>query len=376
MNTLTDTPVRLFASAGSWMEGEALRQLYATARLPGVRQAVGFPDLHPGKGTPVGAAFLTEGVIYPHLIGGDIGCGMALWKTNLFRRQARLDRWTKLRFDLEHPWEGNLGGWLQDNQLPATAWDAAMGTIGAGNHFAEVQAVERVEAGPAFSALGLERDYLVVLVHSGSRGLGESVLRAYAAEHGAGPVSPESQTGVACLRDHERAVRWARASRELIARRLLAALGAEGESIWDGCHNSIVPRAVGGAKLWLHRKGAAPADAGPLVIAGSRGAMSYLVNPTGDGESHGWSLAHGAGRKWSRSESRQRARQRFHAQDLVQTALGGRVVCELNDLLYEEAPMAYKPIERVIEDLEAAGLVQVIAAFRPLFTYKTRALRR
>src|SRR5262245_1592559 len=93
--------VRLFASAKSWIEGEALRQLYATAKLPGVRRAVGFPDLHPGKGTPVGAVFVTEGVIYPHLIGGDIGCGMSLFATDLVRRDAKLDRWASLRFDLE-----------------------------------------------------------------------------------------------------------------------------------------------------------------------------------------------------------------------------------------------------------------------------------
>ena len=77
MNTLTKINVRLFASAKSWIEGEALRQLYATSKLEGMRLAVGFPDLHPGKGSPVGAAFVTEGLIYPYLIGGDIGCGMA-----------------------------------------------------------------------------------------------------------------------------------------------------------------------------------------------------------------------------------------------------------------------------------------------------------
>src|SRR3974390_2693069 len=83
--------VRIFASSKSWIEGEAVRQLYATAKLEGVRLAVGFPDLHPGKGAPVGAAFVTEGVIYPHLIGGDIGCGMALFKTDLVRRDVKPD---------------------------------------------------------------------------------------------------------------------------------------------------------------------------------------------------------------------------------------------------------------------------------------------
>ena len=103
MNTLTETQVRLFASAQSWIEGEAVRQLYATAKLDGVRLAVGFPDLHPGKGSPVGAAFVTEGVIYPHLIGGDIGCGMALFKTDLVRRDAKLDRWAELALQPRTP---------------------------------------------------------------------------------------------------------------------------------------------------------------------------------------------------------------------------------------------------------------------------------
>ena len=131
MNTLTETQVRLFASAQSWIEGEAVRQLYATAKLDGVRLAVGFPDLHPGKGSPVGAAFVTEGLIYPHLIGGDIGCGMALFKTDLIRRDAKLDRWAKLPFNIEHSWDQFVGGFLAEHDLESTEFDSALGTIGA-----------------------------------------------------------------------------------------------------------------------------------------------------------------------------------------------------------------------------------------------------
>ena len=126
MNTLTETHVRLFASAQSWIEGEAVRQLYAAAKLDGVRLAVGFPDLHPGKGSPVGAAFVTEGVIYPHLIGGDIGCGMALFKTDLVRRDAKLNRWAELRFDLEHPWEASSSATSSlRTELESTEFDSA-----------------------------------------------------------------------------------------------------------------------------------------------------------------------------------------------------------------------------------------------------------
>jgi release factor H-coupled RctB family protein len=148
------------------------------------------------------------------------------------------------------------------------------------------------------------------------------------------------------------------------------------EPVLDSCHNSVACRAFGRERLWLHRKGAAPSDRGPIVVPGSRGTFAYLVQPIGDHSGNAWSIAHGAGRKWSRSESRQRARERFHPDELVQTGLGGRVICEERDLLHEEAPIAYKHIETVIADLVNAGLISVIATFRPLLTYKTRAVRR
>src|SRR5438552_6225943 len=175
--------VRLFASAQSWIEGEAVHQLYATAKLDGVRHAVGFPDLHPGKGSPVGAAFVTEGMIYPHLIGGDIGCGMGLFKTDLVRRDAKLDRWARLQFNLEHQWDQFASNFLAERDLESTDFDSALGTIGGGNHFAELQTVEKVLEADEFKKLGLGKQQLVVLVHSGSRGLGESILRAHVDQH-------------------------------------------------------------------------------------------------------------------------------------------------------------------------------------------------
>jgi release factor H-coupled RctB family protein len=368
--------VRLFASAQSWIEGEAVHQLYATAKLPGVRRVVGFPDLHPGKGTPVGAAFVTEAVIYPHLIGGDIGCGMALFVTDLTRRDVKLDRWAALRFDLEHPWEDFVGDYLAERELESTEFDSALGTIGGGNHFAELQALENVFDPDEFKKFGLGKEQLVVLVHSGSRGLGECVLRDHVDQHFANGVEAESFAAGEYLCDHDFAVRWAKANRELIAHRFVATLGAEAECLWDGCHNSIARRESGGTTVWLHRKGAVVVEDDAVVIPGSRGSLSYIVKPIGDAASHAWSLAHGAGRKWARSDTRLRMRERFGVLELVQTPLGGRVICEERDLLYEEAPAAYKNIEAVIQDLVDAGLVSIIATFRPLLTYKTRKARR
>jgi len=375
MTTLTKSNVRLFASSNSWIEGEALRQLYAAANFDGLRLAVGFPDLHPGKGSPVGAAFVTEGLIYPYLIGGDIGCGMALFKTDLVQRDIKLNRWADLRFDLEHPWAG-VQAVLTASELESTEFDQALGTLGGGNHFAELQMVDEVLDAKAFKLFGLRKQQLVVLVHSGSRGLGESALRDYVAEHQASGSDAESFAAAAYLQGHDLAVRWAKTNRALIARRFLEALGAEAECLWDGCHNSITSREHEGETVWVHRKGAVAAEREAVVIPGSRGSISYLVKPLGDGESRGWSLAHGAGRKWARSKARQRMRERFGMHQLTQTPLGGRVICEERDLLYEEAPAAYKNIEDVIQDLVDAELVSVIATFRPLLTYKMRQRRR
>src|SRR5688572_13893327 len=167
--TELETSVRLVASPQSWIDSEALRQLHATARLDGMRLAVGLPDLHPGKGRPVGAVFVTQGVIYPGLIGTDIGCGMGLWQTDLLRRKIRLDRWAALPFDLEAGWEGDLNDWLTAERLPSTGYDSAMGTLGAGNHFAELQHIDEVLDEREFRGLGFSRERLFLLVHSGSR---------------------------------------------------------------------------------------------------------------------------------------------------------------------------------------------------------------
>jgi release factor H-coupled RctB family protein len=376
MNTLTETNVRLFASPTTWVEGEAMRQLHHAAKLRGVRNAIGFPDLHPGKGVPVGAAFVTDGVIYPHLIGGDIGCGMAFFATDLLRRKAKLDRWAELSFDLEHPWEGNTRERLEREELCATQFAESFGTLGGGNHFAELQAVEKVFDREAFSALGLAKDELALLIHSGSRGFGQSVFETHLEEHGAGGVDADSDTATRYLLCHDHAMRWAEANRALIAERFLTPLGATGRRVLDACHNSVACRAHDGSTVWIHRKGAAPAGRSPVVILGSRGTFSYLVQPLAADIASGWSIAHGAGRKWNRSESRARSRERFHHDQLVQTGLGGRVICEDRILLHEESPLAYKNIEAVIQDLVDAGLISVIATLRPLLTYKTRKQRR
>jgi release factor H-coupled RctB family protein len=360
------TKVRVIASTRTWIEGEAVQQLEGTARLPGMRAAIGMPDLHPGKGSPIGAAFLCEGRVYPHLVGNDIGCGMGLWATDLLRRKAKRDRWAERLGDLDGPWDGDPAAALAG--VGTTEFDASLGTIGGGNHFAELQAIDRVEDAAGLAAAGLDEGALVLLVHSGSRGLGESILRAHVDSFAAGGLDVGTPDADAYLRRHDHAVGWARINRAVIAGRFAEALGAELTPVLDVCHNSV----VAAEGCWLHRKGAAPSTEGLVVIPGSRGTLSYLVRPVAGGEDAGWSLAHGAGRKWKRGEVKARLKDRYRPADLGQTALGGRVICEDRELLYEEAPEAYKDIDVVVGALVEAGLCAVVATLRPLITYKTR----
>jgi release factor H-coupled RctB family protein len=153
---------------------------------------------------------------------------------------------------------------------------------------------------------------------------------------------------------------------------MLDGIGSTGRRVLDVCHNSVISREVDGCTCWLHRKGAAPSDQGPVVIPGSRGALSYLVLPVGEGSASGYSLAHGAGRKWNRTNARERMRERFSAESLTRTSFKSHVICEDRDLLFEEAPPAYKAIDRVVTDLVEAGLVRVVATLAPVLTYKKR----
>lgn len=150
----------------------------------------------------------------------------------------------------------------------------------------------------------------------------------------------------------------------------MRALKTDGPCLLEICHNSVTPYKNEG---WLHRKGAAPADKGLVVVPGSRGAFSYIVKPRPKNTDVSLaSVAHGAGRKWRRSGVKARLVNRYSVSDLTRTPLGGRVICEDKALIYEEAPEAYKDISVVIADMQEAGLIDVIATLRPLITYKTR----
>lgn len=362
--------ITLVAADPSRLDPLAVDQLQTVAQFDGMERVVGLPDLHAGNGIAVGAAFWSPDRIWPHLVGSDIGCGMALWQTDCPVRKFKAGTIERKLKGLDGPWPGDARAALVEAGLPADLASRALGTIGGGNHFVEFQQVEAVVDGERFAALGLGADRIWMMVHSGSRGLGQAILQTHKGEKVGEGMPANGKHGQTYLVQHDQAKAWAVLNRQIIAERFLRACGMSGDQVLDICHNSVTAHQGG----WLHRKGAAPADRGVVCIPGSRGDFSYLVEPLQEGADTALhSLAHGAGRKWSRSDAHARLSRRYKVADLQRTRLGSHVVCEDRRLIFEEAPEAYKDIRAVITDLEQARLVRVIARLRPLLSYKTRA---
>ncbi|MEV4312240.1 RNA ligase RtcB family protein [Actinocrispum sp. NPDC049592] len=356
----TSATVSVFASPTSWIESNALSQCRQVAALEGMIHVAAMPDLHPGKGAPIGAAMLST-VLYPFLVGSDIGCGIAVFP---FRLKKAVPSRLAGRFpDLDVPVDLSDEVWsFVDSDVPGGHLEG-LGTVGRGNHFVELARIGTVFSPEHASRLGLDAGDLVLIVHSGSRGLGERILRAHTEVHGAGPAADPA----AYLAAHDSAVRWGSLNRRLMAARVALALGAEPESpIVDECHNFV---AVDDG-TYLHRKGVARGDGNDVLIAGTRGTPSYLVaGHAGADANH--SVAHGAGRKMSRADALRRGKAKHTVEELRTTPMGSVVVCGDRQLLFEEAPTAYKRIEQVIADLTDHNLATPIATTTPVVTYKT-----
>ena len=280
-----------------------------------------------------------------------------------------------------------------------------LGTLGSGNHFVEVQRVEEVLDEEAARAYGLRQGQVTVLIHSGSRGLGHQVctdfvkrMDAALDSHGitlpdrqlsCGPVaSREGREYLAAMAD---AANFAWANRQAIAHRVRDAIArvlgkdaAEGtRQVYDVAHNVAKIEDHGGRELCVHRKGATRAfPAGstdiperyravgqPVFIPGSMGTASYvLVGRPGAMERAFGTVCHGAGRRLSRTGARKQVRGADVRRQLE--AQGIAVRSPSNRGLAEEAPFAYKEVERVVEIVERAGLAGRVARLRPIGVVK------
>jgi release factor H-coupled RctB family protein len=380
----------IIASEHLWLEGAAIQQAQTTANLPGMQRVVGLPDLHPGRGYPVGAAFFCAGVLYPALVGNDIGCGMGLWQTDLLAGKVNLDKLDQQIGNLDAPLDDDEWQALarRDPQLDARRAHVAgaltaagldlihlrsLGTIGRGNHFAELQVIDRVDCAHTLASTALAPRQVQLLVHSGSRGLGQAILAAHVDLHAHDGLAAPGEAARAYLQQHDAAVCFAELNRAVIAARVFQRLRCAATPVLDVNHNTVTPACIDGIDGWLHRKGATPSDQGLVMLPGSRDDYSYLLAPVaGHGALSLHSLAHGAGRKWQRGECKGRLVKLATPSQLSRTSLGGRVICNDKALIYEEAPQAYKKVDSVLDSLTGAGLVRVVCRSKPLLTYKTR----
>lgn len=370
-------PARKFYTEGLWIEGDAEAQWERCMKMEGAVGAFAMPDLHPGKGIPIGSALATRGLFYPHLAGNDLGCGV-LCAELVGAKRLSPDALAKKKWLRGDP---DMAHWAEHLLKHAALWQA-MGlnpehnarTIGGGNHFLEIAVVEEAYGDNPV----LQKGAFVVLAHSGSRHLGEAMARQWTDAHQAKPAREGAAEATLWMEGHDACLDWAKANRWALAQSAADTLGVELRWISDAHHNAIerlspeqsaqCGLAPGAGDAYLHRKGASKADGGLAILPGSRGDYSFILRPLAI-EQSAMSLAHGAGRKWKRSDCEGRLSKQT-AEGLQKTKLGSRVLCSDKSLMFEEAPEAYKDCASVLRALEEHGLAQPEAKLRPLLTIK------
>jgi tRNA-splicing ligase RtcB len=449
----TRSDVRLYGDADllATMDDKVREQITNVAKLPGlVGCAMTMPDAHWGYGFPIGgvAAFDPErgGIISAGGVGFDISCGIRCLRTTL--RASDIERVARKLSDglfRDIPAgvgeEGNLklspreldkvlaGGaqwavregfgveadlpYIEENgcmagarpesvsQLAKSRQRGEMGTLGSGNHYLEVQVVERIFDAAAAEAFGLSEGQVVVSIHCGSRGLGHQIGTEYLVSlaKAAGRLGidlPDRELACAPIRSPEgeeyigamnAAINVALANRQILAhitRGVFAHFfpGHALETLFDVSHNTCKPEwhEVDGRRrlLYIHRKGATRAFGPghpeiperyravgqPVIIGGSMGTGSYVLAGTAESEGRAFSSAsHGAGRAMSRHA----ALKRWQGRQLVDELAHAGVIIRSRSMrgVAEEAPGAYKDVGLVAESTEKAGLARRVAELRP-----------
>ncbi|HEY7569453.1 MAG TPA: RtcB family protein [Gemmatimonadaceae bacterium] len=447
-------PVRIYADEEllhAILEGDAVTQLMNVATLPGIVDfAYGMPDMHEGYGFPVGgvaATLLPDGVVSPGGVGFDINCGVRLLATPLTRAELgdehttltheisrsipagtgrggrdklsddRLDQVLAkgaafvvremeygLETDLTHSESGGALTEADPSAVSQRAKDRGreqLGTLGAGNHFVELQQVDHVYDAAVAEAFGLRHGQITVLIHTGSRGLGHQVCTDYVrlfdsklAEFGI--VLPDRQLSCAPASSAEgqrylaamsAAANFAWANRQTVGHRIRQAVvrmfphipEEAVRVVYDVAHNIVKRETHGGRSLCVHRKGATRAfgpghedlpdayrDVGqPVFIPGSMGTASLVMVGTRQSEERSLgSACHGAGRALSRGAAKRQVTGASVRAELE--ARGIAVRSPSTKGLAEEAPIAYKDVDRVAEVVERAGLARRVARLTPI----------
>jgi tRNA-splicing ligase RtcB (3'-phosphate/5'-hydroxy nucleic acid ligase) len=351
---------------------------------PDVQHIAVMPDVHLSADVCIGVAVATSSLIYPQAVGGDLGCGMLAVALNVeaadlrnpkladqlldglrqvvpARRHNR-NRVIPLPEDLQS--SNCLSSAKLEYLLRRGDGVTEFGTLGSGNHFVEIQ--------------GDDEDRLWLMVHSGSRALGQAIRDHHLAR--AEPVTQrlraldsKTEAGQQYLNDVRWARRYADTSRKEIARaagdllgRLLGAAGCtcSWETLITTDHNHVSQECHFGRQLCVHRKGAMSAQPGESgVLPGSMGTLSFHVEGRGNQDAL-CSSAHGAGRKLSRTAARAGITEQQFRRQMEGVWYETRLAAQLRD----EAPSAYKDIRAVLR--AQRDLVKVTRTLRPLLNYK------
>jgi RNA-splicing ligase RtcB len=383
-------PVNVNDKLISWasdIEPDTIRQAEKTARLPILAGHVALmPDAHVGIGATVGSVIPTKDAVIPSAVGVDIGCGMIAAELDVTEDQLP-DSLEPLLSLVEKAIPAGVGQGHDRVARNAQAWLAAhrpaselasdrmakaakqFGTLGSGNHFVELSIDERGR--------------VWVVLHSGSRGIGNMLAQGHIAK--ARRLAKDLELRLedpdlayfmegtpefeAYIGDMLWAQDYARANRDQMMdnamREVFAFLGFGRETRRINCHHNFTQREVhDGVELWITRKGAIKAGVDDLgVIPGSMGTRSYIVR--GRGNAASWtSCSHGAGRRHSRTK----AKKLFTSADLA-AAMEGKVWLSARAAaLVDEIPSAYKDIDQVMAD--QADLVEVLHTLRQVLNYK------
>lgn len=383
-------PTRINDKLISWatdVDPNTITQAEKTARLPIVEGHVALmPDAHVGIGATVGSVIPTRGAIIPAAVGVDIGCGMIAAELDVTESDLpesltallrRIEAVVPAGVGKGHDRALRIAGeWLTAHR-PASTLDAKQagkaadqfGTLGSGNHFVEV-CVD-------------ERSRVWVVLHSGSRGIGNQLAQSHIArarrlakglelrleDPDLAYFTESTPEFTAYIGDMLWAQDYAAANRALmmdnVMREVLAAIGKGRETRRVNCHHNFTQREThNGVDMWITRKGAIKAGiADTGVIPGSMGTRSYIV--AGKGNETSWtSCSHGAGRRHSRTA----AKKLFTVDDLAAQMQGKTWLADRAASLIDEIPSSYKDIDQVMAD--QADLVTVEHTLHQVLNYK------
>lgn len=384
---LNETPIKIWAK---YVDAHAMKEIFNLSTLPFVFHHLAFmPDVHGGKGMPIGGVLATKGVVIPNAVGVDIGCGMCAVKTSLkvadipsevLRKQILRGIRKQIPLGFDHHKEA------QDEAFMPQGFDIdkmtivkrqyasakkQVGTLGGGNHFLELQ--KDTEG------------TLWVMIHSGSRNLGAQVGSYYNEKAKVlnkrwfSNVDPDIDMAFLPMQTAEAHAYWdemnycidfALCNRRLMMERICQTIGdvypdVEYEPMFNIAHNYAVWENHFDEKCIVHRKGATRARMGEIgIIPGSQGTKSYIVEGLGNVDSF-QSCSHGAGRAMSRTEavrslSLEAEVAKLEAQGIVHAIRGQK------DL--EEAAGAYKDIDEVMAN--QTNLVKIVTELSPVAVIK------